>query len=118
MSISNKEIAKDNEWYATQVFNIATSATIEFPIVAGVYFLIDQGEVVYVGQSRNIYGRVADHLFDMDADGQKTKVFDSFRYIAVGASIRDEIEQRCIAHFKPKFNGKRTIAAFIKKFGG
>lgn len=64
----------------------------------GVYFLLHEGEVVYVGQSVNIFGRVSSHI------SQTWMVFDSFAWIPVP---RDELlyeEAAYIVKFRPKLN--------------
>lgn len=64
-----------------------------------VYFLIDGGEIVYVGQSRAFGSRLHQHISD------KSKKFD--RYFTIKCkdkSEMDEIERYYISAFKPKHN--------------
>lgn len=62
--------------------------------LSGVYFLIHEGEVVYVGRSENILGRIAAHI----SEGEKE--FDSFTYLPAGP-IR---EGHYIKLLNPKYN--------------
>jgi len=63
-----------------------------------VYFLVDGDEVVYVGQSTNIMGRVASHEANPD------KVFDRVFYIEVDRSSLGHVERKYIRELKPKYN--------------
>lgn len=64
--------------------------------VNGIYFLIKDGVVVYVGQSNNILTRVSTH---------STFEFDSFNYFEVSSKKRlDNLEAYFIAKFKPAYN--------------
>jgi hypothetical protein len=63
----------------------------------GVYFLIDKGEIVYVGKSDHLLTRVAAHQSgEMD--------FDAVSYIAAEGVEQYRLEQLYIAKFKPKHN--------------
>ncbi len=68
------------------------------PMVAGIYFLVDNGNVVYVGQSVNIFSRVSQHYNDK-------KQFTSFAYIVCEKNILDKMESLYIHLLKPKLNG-------------
>ena len=35
---------------------------IPMPVVSGVYFLFKDRELTYTGKSRNVYGRINEHL--------------------------------------------------------
>ena len=63
----------------------------------GVYFLYDGEELVYIGQSDNIYRRIGQHI----SDGVKR--FDSFCFYEVGEE-RIILESYLINKFKPKYN--------------
>lgn len=62
--------------------------------LSGLYFLIHKGEIVYVGRSDNVIGRVASHISAGDKD------FDSFAYLPAGR-IR---EGHYVHLFNPKHN--------------
>jgi len=66
--------------------------------VCGVYFLIDQDEIVYVGQSLNAMSRIAVHLTD------QTKVFDSYTIIECSPEELSDIEAHYILTWNPVFN--------------
>lgn len=67
--------------------------------MSGVYFLVKNRKVVYVGQSVNIAGRMIEHV--------KTKDFDSVFYLKVPNSELDEVEGAFIRALDPVLNGGR-----------
>lgn len=70
----------------------------EFPY-NGVYFLIKDNEVVYVGKSKDVHSRVMTHLVDKEKD------FDSYSYILLeNAHDRDVTECFYIETLAPKYN--------------
>lgn len=75
--------------------------------VCGVYFLIRNDEVVYVGQSRNILARVIQH-----AEGEDSflpdKVFDSYWFIECAEPDLDGLERKWIEFFDPIDNCSHT----------
>jgi len=62
----------------------------------GVYFLIDADEIVYIGQSVNVYARIAQH---------SDKTFDRYAYIPCEADVMDRLESLYIHCFRPRMNG-------------
>lgn len=75
----------------------------------GVYFLIDQNEIVYVGQSVNIYSRITQHAVD--------KIFDRYAFVPCLKEHLDKLESLYIHFLQPKLNGFNTngiIAAPLK----
>jgi hypothetical protein len=62
----------------------------------GVYFLVNDDEIVYVGQSINIHQRIGEH--------EKTKIFTTFTYVECSYEELNKIEARYIDMFKPKYN--------------
>lgn len=63
------------------------------------YFLYKDKELVYIGKSINLFGRIGNHLI------QKNKVFDSFRYLEVTDIIDlEELEKIYIKKYKPIYN--------------
>lgn len=64
--------------------------------IVGVYFLINKGKIVYVGQSRNVHARLAVHLDE--------KCFDSASVIPCKISELDEVELFYIRKFRPALN--------------
>jgi hypothetical protein len=72
--------------------------------LAGVYFLINKGKVVYVGESEKIINRIENH---------RDKVFDDMRVISTKTFywlddiwFRLYFERRCIYFFQPEYNDK------------
>lgn len=65
--------------------------------VCGVYFLWLTGKIVYVGMSRSIFSRIAQHR-------SGDKVFDRFSFIEVPPDDLPHMEQEMIAKFRPIYN--------------
>jgi len=63
----------------------------------GVYFLIKDGRVVYVGQSGSVYSRISNH--------QSSKDFDSIAWVPCDTSILDRLESLYIHSLRPILNG-------------
>ena len=74
------------------------AAKMELPVKSGVYFLINNGKVVYVGQSATLMARVVQHM--------GLKEFDSFAYIACERNMLDVMESLYIHVLRPPLNGK------------
>jgi hypothetical protein len=68
----------------------------ESPAVSGVYFLCHNDEVVYIGQSVNVFSRVGSHA------GQKT--FSYAFFVPVAKSDLTFVELSLIQALKPKYN--------------
>lgn len=67
------------------------------PSVCGIYFLVSEGEIVYVGQSTNIASRIGNHAAER-------KQFDSYYYQQCDSKSLDEMESAYIRKFKPRLN--------------
>ena len=63
----------------------------------GIYFLIKEKKIVYIGQSINIFTRIMTHA--------KYKKFDSYSYILCDESILDKLESLYIHVYQPELNG-------------
>ncbi|MEX2333130.1 MAG: hypothetical protein WD600_02670, partial [Pseudohongiella sp.] len=72
----------------------------------GIYILLKGQEIVYVGQSRNIFQRVKGHL---------GKDFDYFVPIKVPMQDMDVCEGSLIRFFKPKLNKSNPPGAHLPK---
>jgi len=70
----------------------------EFICACGIYFLIKDGNVVYIGQSVNIAGRIAQHKKD-------DKDFNEVRFILCDKERLDAREMFFIRLLKPELNG-------------
>ncbi len=64
---------------------------------SGVYFLINKKQVVYVGQSTNVYARIVAHT---------DKEFDSFAFISCDPDQLNRIESLYIHLLRTPLNGK------------
>lgn len=76
------------------------------PIASGVYFLLYEGEVVYIGQTRNIATRVHQHFTDRY---RKFSVDDAV-WLPVPTGDLERIESAFIRMLRPPHNGKGTIS--------
>ena len=77
--------------------------------ISGVYLLFHRGTVVYVGQSKCVYGRINSHI------QRGVKVFDSFAAIRVPEPQRITRERQLIFTFRPVYNTRRKkIATKLK----
>ena len=70
-------------------------AAIPWHTASGVYFLVDGDEVVYVGQSVNIYNRIPQH---------HDKKFDRYMYVPCKHELLNVLESLYIHCLRPKFN--------------
>lgn len=81
------------------------------PRICGVYFLLLQDEIVYIGQSRDIVARINTHI------DEQTKQFDRVLYLPCPAGLLDHYEKRLISLMRPRYNGvgpgKRMGAASL-----
>lgn len=66
--------------------------------VVGVYFLFKGDDVVYVGQSVNVFSRVASHK-------SGSKDFDGFTYVQCDKRHLDFLESLYIHALRPRLNG-------------
>ena len=70
--------------------------------INGVYILYSKNDVVYIGTSKNIGGRLSCHIYSNNLYGKEiTKI----EVIRLGKNINPlEIESRLIIEFKPDYN--------------
>lgn len=75
-------------------------AAVAMPIGSncGIYFLLHEAVVVYVGQSKDLFYRIARHA----RDGEK--VFDAFTYILCSEDELDKMEELYITAMVPRYN--------------
>ncbi len=66
--------------------------------VSGVYFLIKQDRIVYVGQSVNVFARIGTHQTDKD--------FDSIAWLPCDKGVLDKLESIYIHTLQPPLNGR------------
>lgn len=79
-----------------QIEGILTIDLSLLPCLSAVYFLVDRGEVVYVGQSVNFLRRVLKHM--------EKKVFDRAFYVPTPMADLVATEKKYIRRFRPKYN--------------
>lgn len=65
--------------------------------MSGIYFLLQNGKVVYVGQSTNVEKRLIQHRCS-------DKEFDSYRVMNCAHDLLLYYEKRWIKRFKPIYN--------------
>lgn len=79
---------------------VLATAVLADPIMTGVYFLIRDGRITYVGRGVHIALRIAIHA--------KTKRFDSWSWIPCGIDKLTETERRYIDLMLPEDNRDGT----------
>jgi len=75
------------------------AASLNLADLSGIYFLIRNGEIIYIGQSTCVFRRVYDHLW-------AKKIFDSFSYIHCEEKMLDKLESLYIHYYQPTENGR------------
>jgi hypothetical protein len=70
---------------------------MSFENATGIYFLINDNKIVYVGQSVNVFSRVTAHW---------DKKFDSYAWIPCEKNMLDKLESLYIYFLSPPLNGK------------
>lgn len=72
---------------------------------SGVYFLYENGKVVYVGQTNDIFRRISEHARGGQKHGFPNKEFDDWSYIACeDAELREQLEALFIKFINPIYN--------------
>lgn len=71
--------------------------------VAGVYFLRHNGNIVYVGQSKDIKARISSHV------AMSEKVFDDFTLIECPVDLLETTETAYIYRYDPIFNKRYSL---------
>lgn len=85
----------------TQIEAAVLSAAQPFstgPSTCGIYFLVEDTEIVYIGQSVDVFTRVLTHR----REGHKS--FDKCCWVPVPRDELDAVESALIALFKPRHN--------------
>ena len=70
-----------------------------------VYFLIDNDDVVYVGQSRSLASRIETH--------QKNKIFNRSVYLPCPEENLNDVESSLIRKLRPKYNLSQVSGALL-----
>ncbi len=79
-----------------------SAASLSWEKTCGVYFLLDGSDVVYVGQSKNVFSRIAEH---------RDKRFDRYAYVPCEEVSLDTLESFYIYMLRPKLNGMYNSGA-------
>lgn len=82
---------------------------IRFEKTQGVYFLILNKEIIYIGMTNHVFRRINQHQND-------GKIFDSFFYIKCQKEKCAELEKFYIKKFMPKFNIEHKENSHRKKY--
>jgi len=78
--------------------------------LCGIYFLFEDEEIVYVGQTRNLFGRMANHI----RSAPFYLVFTSYAFVRVDAIDLDLVEMFWIEKLNPKHNKARKAPAWMR----
>lgn len=93
LSINSAKLTGKSLLTESEIVNGAT----EWNMICGIYFLIKENNVVYIGQSQDIFHRISAHF--------KDKIFDSIAYISCDPDLLDKMESLYIHALRPKLNG-------------
>lgn len=75
------------------------------PVLSGIYFLFKGQEVVYIGQSSDIYRRISEHRLGVPKRKGPPKDFDRWEYYEIeDEDKRDAVEYFLINLLKPRLN--------------
>jgi hypothetical protein len=72
---------------------------LPYRTLCGIYFLINEGEIVYVGQAADIHSRIAAHARD-------GKTFTAYSFVECKPSELSDLEAEYIVAFAPRLNQK------------
>lgn len=75
----------------------------------GIYFLISEEKIVYVGQAMSCHVRIAAH-----STGREMKLFDTFYIVECPVHKLDELEALYIRKFRPPLNKSMSGAKFVE----
>lgn len=91
-------IPRPKEYELLEAEQILAGAVSKSVLTSGIYFLLSEGQIVYVGQSINSAVRVYEHV------RKKVIKFDSYFTLPCKRSDLTPLESRYIQKFRPKFN--------------
>lgn len=105
-------IARRRNSIKREVGKLSTALIVEAmkdaPVRSGIYFLIKDRQIVYVGQSKNMLARLGNHA----ANGVD---FDSYTTVDCDEEFLDEAESMFIRKMTPKYNLNRKNEPPISK---
>lgn len=91
-------ILKSNPFKPLSKKEILAKSKIDNADISGIYFLIKNNKIVYIGQSKSIAVRLAGH--------NHKGFFDCYSYIACNESDLDFMESMYIGIYRPELNKK------------
>jgi len=101
----NRQYKNIPEVFFTENEILENRLPVQDVIRSGVYFLIKNERIVYVGQSVNVYSRIAEHY--------KNKFFSDVFSVPCPRSNLDVLESMYIHTFKPDLNGRSVQGKII-----
>jgi len=109
MKLNKFKGIEENEWYKSEKFIISSSIEFEKLHDYGyIYFLLQENEVVYVGQTVNLHTRIKNH--------KKTKEFNKINWIQIPIKWLEYAETYYIIKFNPKYNKSKEITRNLEVF--
>lgn len=102
---------KEMKEYLYQPESILKNAKKLWDQIQGIYFLIQNNNIVYVGQSSELIHRISNHEKD------RKIIFDGYSYIKCPKEILDDLEAYYIYTFKPKYNSVLPKNKYFKSIG-
>lgn len=101
-SSADEMLNEHGRWSANNIISMSVPYTAH----CGIYFLIENDTIVYIGQSIDIMWRVAEHR-------KQGKSFDRFAMIPIPAPWLDRIERLYVRALEPrdnkiKFSGRKA----------
>ena len=81
------------------------AASIPARAACGIYFLIKDKKVVYVGKSTDLFSRISDH--------KRKTGFDSFSFLPCERGDLDRLEMAYILALMPKYNRLMMLPAAV-----
>lgn len=97
-------VKEAHQWKVPKALAMVADRLIEVPEVSGIYFLVHNGDVIYVGQSCNVASRMLQH---------KDKTFDRAFVLPCAVSKLNETEAAFIGFFKPQLNMNHDKTRFV-----
>jgi len=75
------------------------------PRIAGVYFLFKDNNLVYIGETKDIYRRIAEHTAGKKCNGVLKSSFDRWEFIEIeNNASRKRAEEMLITMLQPEWN--------------
>jgi Bacteriophage lambda integrase, Arm DNA-binding domain len=78
-----------------------TDKAMSFDRICGIYFLLLDAEIVYIGKSTSVMTRLANHKFQAEKEFNRVFVLECL------PSALDRMERLYISKFSPKYNAAR-----------